>query len=459
MSRPGEPFHSVSADLLAPSPFSTKLTIAIIGAILAVALVWSYYASIVEVASGSGRVIPERRVQVVQSLEGGVIRDILVHVGDFVNEGDVITRFDPTSAQSARGEAAAQIAGLDATVKSLKSQVAAVKEAEDAGADTALSVRLVSRTGNGGPDFDAALTASYPEFVKQAREQYSAALRELASTVSVYEQQLEQKKSERAQTETKLTSLAASLSIAKDDEATLLKLQASGAAGRGEVNESRNRRIDLESGWQQTKESLSGIDASIRELRGRIAERTRNFETEAGKQVSEAEVRKQALDSALAALDLRTASTEIRASASGIIKTLKPISIGQVLKPGEDIAEIVPAASRQLIEVKVKPEDIAFVAQGMPAIIKLSAFDYSIFGSVTGIVERVSSDSTVDDRGNIFYVVDVRASADRIERKGVVWPIMVGMVATVDIVTGKKTVFQYLTKPIHRMALSAMHER
>lgn len=459
MSQPGDAFHSVSADLLAPSPVNARRTIAVIAAIVAVGMVWSYFANIVEVASGTGRIIPERRVQPVQSLEGGVVREILVHVGDFVNEGDVITRFDPTSARSARDEAAAQIAGLDATITSLTAQLAAVTAAERETEDMPLSARLISRSGGAGVNFDTDLARDYPEFTRQGRDQYSAALRELASAIKVYEQQLDQKASDQAQTLLKLDSLHKSLAIAKDDEAALLKLEASGAAGRAEVNDARNRRIEVESAWNQTRESIRGLDASFRELQGRIAERTRTFEVDTGKQISEADVRRQALLSALAALDLRTASTEIRASATGIVKTLKPISVGQVLKPGEDIAEIVPAASKQLIEVKVKPDDIAFIEQGMPAIVKLSSYDYSIFGSVQGTVERVSSDSTVDEKGNIFYLVDVRAAADRIERKGVVWPIKVGMVATVDIVTGKKSIFQYLTKPIHRMTMSAMHER
>jgi membrane fusion protein, adhesin transport system len=176
-------------------------------------------------------------------------------------------------------------------------------------------------------------------------------------------------------------------------------------------------------------------------------------------ELSETQTKVLSLKSTLGAQQKRLEQTELRSPISGILKTVRATSVGQVIRAGDVVAEIVPDNEPFLLEVKIRPEDIAFLRVGMTAIVKLSAYDSSIFGTLNGQLSRLGADSTTDERGQTYFVADVRLTQSVIERLGEAWPIKSGMTANVEIVTGSKSVFQYLTKPIHRMTGSALRER
>lgn len=155
----------------------------------------------------------------------------------------------------------------------------------------------------------------------------------------------------------------------------------------------------------------------------------------------------------------RVKRSDILAPVDGVVKAVHANTIGQVIKPGEMIVEIVPTANELIIQAKVRPADVAFLTPGQRAVIKLTAYDYAIYGALDGEVARVGADSTVDERGNVFFLVDVKSSKPFLERNNTKLPIMPGMMAQVDIATGTKTVLSYITKPMHRMASEAFRER
>jgi len=469
---------SVSADLLEADTRRPRIIVYSIVAALSAALAWSCLTTVLEVSSGQGRVIPERRLQVVQSFEGGVIQQLLSRPGDRVKKGDTIALLDPVYSRSELGEITEQVAGLEASAVRLRAELAVM------GGDNQGSAERLARldpdlldTGIGQPvsipasdaivaaadryqlEFSERFAAEYDALVRQGTGQFRTEMRQLGNALSVFEQQIQQKRNEKKETEARLASALIALRLAQEDHAALRKLLKSGAASRAEVSSAQARMNDVQGTVEQLKLSLPRFDAAVRELQDRFRERLSIAQAEAAGRLNEIEVKKAALAETAVALKQRTLNTAIRAPVTGVLKTLTPTTEGQVIKAGESIAEIVPADSSLLIQVRVRPDDIAFIEPGMPAQIKLTAYDFSLFGALSGTVEQVAGDSTTDDKGSTFYLVDVRAAANHLERHGENWPVKPGMVAAVDIVTGKQTIFQYVTKPIHRMALSALRER
>ncbi len=427
---------SVSADLVDYSPRGAVVINYSICGMIAAAIAWSCLTRVLEVAPAVGTVLPEQHVQVVQSLEGGAVQKIFARSGDHVRAGDVLVELDPTSPGSSRNEIAAQVAGLSAT-----------------------SIRLNALLQGIQPVFPEELRRSYPALVDQSLQQYDAAQKELASALATLDEQIIQRSIELSESKARLATGAEALRLTEKDLKALQKLQRAKAAGRSEVLNAQSRFNDIKGQNEQLALSLHRIEAAIAELKNQRAERVSAFSSRTGDALADTQVKMSALGATLAAQQRRVDQTTIRASSSGVVKTIRATSVGQVIRPGEEVAEIVPDDNKLFVQAKVRPEDIAFLHEGMPALVKLSAYDYSIFGAIDGSLKRIAADSTTDDRGQIYYLVDIQLPQTTITRRGEQWPIKSGMVANVEIVTGKRSVFQYLTKPIHRMATMALKER
>ena len=470
---------SVSAVFLEPDRRYRRATICTIAGLLVFAVMWSLNTPIVEVSAGTGQVIPEHRLQLVQSLDGGTVSSILVKHGDRVTAGQVIVKLDPTLARSSLNEALEQVAGLEAAAARLRGEIAAVDGSPDIPADVtarlspdgpdvvqsistpaaALAGDAVMAAASRPPVFPASLRQHHPDLVGQNIAQYRTGLEELATSLSSFDRQMEQHRLEQAEARSRLDTTAIALGLAHEELGALKRLERAGAAGKAEVNAAKSKVNELDGAQQQLGISLPRYDAEIAELADRRAERLNNFRNKAAEELTGTEVKRSAIAATLGALRQRAAQTEVRAPANGVVKTLSVASEGQVVKPGDSIAEIVPSDGSLLIQARIRPEDIAFLKPGMPAVIKLTAYDYSIFGALPGTLERIAGDSTADEHGGFYYLADIRASRAYIERQGERWPVMAGMVANVDIVTGKRSIFQYITKPIHRMATMALRER
>lgn len=470
---------SVSAPFLEPDRRYRRATVYTIAGLLAFAVVWSDFTTVIEVSAGTGQVVPEHRLQVVQSPDGGTVTAILVKNGARVTAGQVIVRLDPMTARAALDESLAQVAGYEAASVRLGAEIAAVSGNQSGTQD--LTARLlpdgpdlvqsissaaqplagedVMAAASQSPVFPASLKQQHPDLVGRNIDQYRTALEELAKSLSSFDQQVTQRRLEKEETLSRLETTAVALGLAHDELAALERLQHVGAAGKAEVSAAKAKVNDLQGTQQQLRISLPRFDAEIAELADRRAERLSNFRNKAAEELTDTGVKRSAIAASLGALRQRAERTDVKASANGVIKTLSVASEGQVVKPGDNIAEIVPSDGSLLIQARIKPEDIAFLKPGMPALIKLTAYDYSIFGAVPGTLEKIAGDSTSDEHGGFYYLADIRTARTFIERRGEKWPIMAGMVANVDIVTGKRSIFQYITKPIHRMATMALHER
>jgi membrane fusion protein, adhesin transport system len=443
MTKKNQPPHdvdhvltSVSADLMQAPSGTSKAIIYGIGGLVAIGIAWSYFTMVLEVSAATGMVMPKQHVQVVQSLEGGAIEKIFAHAGDHVKTGDLLVSLDSTASSSTRSEVSEQLIALKAT-----------------------SIRLKALLADLAPVYSSEMRDSHPDLVQQSLVQYKASRAELTSSLASFDQQITQRQIEISEIKSKLATGKAAFHLSSEELNSLRKLQKVRAAGRAEVANSEGRNNEIKGQNEQLKLSLKRLEASVADLASQREERLNAFRSRAADGLAETDVKISALSASLKAQQKRFDQTSIRATSTGTLKLIQAVSIGQVVKPGEVVAEIVPDGDALFIQARVRPEDIAFLTVEMPALVKLSAYDYSIFGSLPGTLKRIAADSTTDERGQVYYVVDVQLDKSYIERQNVKWPVKSGMVANVEIVTGQRSIFQYITKPIHRMTNMALKER
>lgn len=411
------------------------LTLLIAVGLLVAALVWASQARIEEVARTQGRVVPSGQARVVESLEGGILRDILVREGDDVQPGQVLLRIDDTGSSANLGELQAQMDALEARSLRLDAELAGAQELVfDQSAiipDSPLALREIAI-------FDSRI-ASY--FGQRA----------------VLEAQLKQRQREIEETEVSLLRVAEGIQLL--DEEIKLKTD-SGVVPRAQIipveRELSARRQDqdsLVSRRAQAQEALGEAEARLEELR---LQRRAEISVERSDTLNQMSVIEESIRSAS---DI-VSRADLRAPVRGTVSVLNVNTIGSVVAPGEELVRIVPQDDRLQVEVRVRPEDIAFVYSGLPANVKLTSFDFTIYGSLDGIVTRVGADAEQDEAtGEIYFPVIVETQSNILERAGETHQIRPGMVAAVDVLTGERTVLDYMLKPFRKARLEALRER
>ncbi|WP_454690602.1 HlyD family type I secretion periplasmic adaptor subunit [Achromobacter aloeverae] len=402
--------------------------------VVACLLVWAAFGSIDEVVRGEGKVVPSRQVQVVQSLDGGVVKEILVQPGQEVQPGQVLLKIDPTRFASSLGENQVEYLSLEAKAARLQ----------------ALST---------GDPFTVPeeVLQQLPQAAEAERNAWIQRTNELNATVSVAKEQVKQRQEELRETQAKRDQAATTCSLTSRELSVTRPLLASGAVS--EVDLLRLQRDVAKScGDQKAADAqIDRIQAAIQEALSKTKEAELNIRNQARSELSDTNTKLRTLREGKLALADKVKLAEIRSPVRGTVKTLLANTVGGVVQPGKDIIEIVPTDDTLLLEVRIQPRDIGFLHAQQKAEVKFTAYDYSIYGGLEGVVEQIGADTTTDERGNSFYIVRVRTSKGTVGDKHL--PIIPGMVAEVHILTGKRTVLQYLLKPILRAKENAFTER
>jgi adhesin transport system membrane fusion protein len=434
-SRPIGIPSAVSADLLRPMARGADALLVTMVVLVVTFLTWAAYAGLQEVATGRGRVIPASKIQLVQNLEGGIVREILVRDGALVREGDIILRIDPTAAGSSLGEAREKTLGLKALMARL--------EAEVDGTPLSFPDDVLER----------------PDLANHQREHYEARKKELEGAAGALELQEKQRAQEILELEAKIETLSRASKLAQEELDMVRPLEKTRAASRSEVLQLEQRTNDIQGNLRAAELALPRVRAAMQEVRDRRNEKLSAFRGEALQKLSGARVELSALNETSKWSADKVNRTTVRAPVSGIVKTVHVTTTGQVVQPGSNLIEIVPLNDSLLIEAQIRPQDIAFVRPGQDAIVKVTAYDFSIYGGLKARVEQIGADSIATDKGDIYYLIRVRTDETFLKYGTETLPIIPGMVADVDILTGKKTVLSYLTKPLTRMRDVAMRER
>ena len=403
-------------------------------ALVVVALVvWAAYARIDEVTKGQGRVIPSSQLQVVQAVDGGVVEELLVAEGQTVEAGQVLVRIDPTRFVSSLRENRAELLALQARAARL----------------TALSDARPFEPAQ-------ALRDEIPEIVAQERAHYQSSLAGLEAQLGIARQQLTQRNEELREATGARASAARSLELTDRELAVTKPLASAGAVSEVEllrlerdVNRFRGER-------DQADAQISRLRAAIREANQKIQDVELSFRNQVRKELSAVSAKLGTLSEGSLALEDRVKHAEVRAPVRGTVKRLLVNTVGGVVQPGAEVVEVVPLDDALVLETKISPRDIAFLRPRQPATVKFTAYDFAIYGGLDAELDQIAADSVIDEEGNAFFVVKVRTLKNSL---GEGLPIIPGMVAEVDILTGKKSILDYLLKPVLRAKANALTER
>ncbi|XDB00146.1 HlyD family type I secretion periplasmic adaptor subunit [Sulfitobacter sp. LCG007] len=404
---------------------------------LAAFLAWAATHEIEETAHAPGRVIPSRQVQVVQSLEGGIIREIAVQEGDIVEEGAVLMQIDDTRFSSERGELLEREAAL------LAEEARLLAEAD-------MADELA---------FPEGLEGRNPLSTAAERQVFTSRRAQLAEEIAVLAAQLVQVKAEREELLAQRTQTEEILAPLSDEIALTEDMVARGLVPEVEFLRLKSRRAELSGAIAISRASEPRIEAAIAEVESRIEAARSAYVLSARERLARLQVELAVVQENLRAADDRVSRTTMRAPVRGTVNTITYKTLGAVVQPGAPLIEIVPMDDSLLIEADLGPRDIAFVRLGERASVKITAYDYTIYGALAGEVVRIGADTLRTEEGTEFFRVVVRTDRAYLGTDENPHPIAPGMIASVDIQTGRKTVLSYLAKPILRARAEALRER
>ncbi len=424
-----------AAHVQGPTPYSLTMLFLVLLFFL-VATIWAWFAVVDEVSHAEGKVIPSSRVQVIQNLEGGILKEVLVSEGQLVSQGQVVMRIDDTGFSSSFGE-------LQARYDSLVVEIA----------------RLKAEAGGTPLRFGPKIEKEHPNIVKDQLALFAARKSELETQVAILKQQFAQRKQEKDELLGKLEQLRASLKITQEEYNITEPLVNKSIVPKVELLRLKRDINDLKGQISAAELAIPRVESAIAEAQGRIDEKYKHFKSVSAEELSKQNVEFSRIKETLLGAQDKVSRTEIRSPVKGIVKSIKINTVGGVIKPGEDMMEILPMDDTLLIEARIKPSDIAFLHPNQQARVKFTAYDSSIYGGLSGKLEQIGVDTELDENGNAYYKVMVRTEKNHLTKGNEELPIIPGMVATVDIITGQKTVLNYLLKPIIKARQLALTER
>jgi adhesin transport system membrane fusion protein len=396
-------------------------------------VVWAGLAKVDELTKGEGKVIPSDQLQILQSLDGGIVTDILVKEGDKVVENQILLKIDPTRFEASVKENRAGYLSLMAKAARLRA------------------------VGEGKPYVPPEeVVKEDPATAAEEERLYQSATSELNTQVSIAREQLAQRSQERAEAMAREKQAAHAYESTSKELNANKPLLASGAVSEVEILR-LERDVNRFKGERDVAlAQISRSNSAINEANRKIQEVEMNVRNIAAKELSETMARLNGLVQSGAGLADKVKQSEIRSRVSGTVKRLLVNTEGGVVQPGRDLIEVVPLKGKLILEAKVSPKDIAFLAPGQMAMVKFTAYDFSVYGGLEAKVIHIGADSVTDEKGNTFYIVRVETVKSALSGGQ---PIIPGMVAEIDIITGRKTILSYLLKPVLRAKQNAFTER
>lgn len=414
-------------------PLRARFILRWIAGILVLLVLWAAFAEVDEVTRGMGKVIPSRQLQVIQAVDGGVVEEIAVKEGQTVQQGQLLLKIDETRFASSLRENRAQYLAFRA------------KEA-----------RLKALAEGGALTMPAEVDKEDPRLAEHERRLYASKRSELDAQLGIARQQLAQRNQELNEVRARREQAAQSYELTAKELSVTKPLVGSGA-----VSEVELLRLERDVGRfrgerDQAAAQVVRIQAAIAEAQRKIQEVELNFRNEARSELADTMAKVSSLTESSGALSDRVKHSSVVSPVRGTVKRLLVNTIGGVVQPGAELVEVVPSEDVLLIEVRILPKDIAFLRPGLEAVVRFTAYDFAVYGALEGVVDQIGADTVVDDRGNAYYVIRVRTIRSSL---GANLPILPGMVAEVDVMTGKKSVLSYLLKPILRAHTHALTER
>jgi membrane fusion protein, adhesin transport system len=401
---------------------------------LGATLLWAHLAVIDEVTHGEGRVIPSSQVQVVQPLEGGIISAIDIKEGQRVAAGAPLLRIDDVGFSSSLGE-----------LKQKRMALAARK------------VRLEAEASGDEPKFTGIVVE--PLIVQAELLLHQSRKASLAEEIAVVEQQLAQRRLERIEIKTRLDGTKATLAYALRELELARDLKRRGAYPEMDLLRLERQYRTEQRDIAVLEASMPRTDAAISEATAKMQAAILSFKSRASEGLAETNATLAVTDESLRAAEDRVRRTILRSPVDGIVNKLTITTVGAVVRPGENIVEIVPVEDKLLVEARVRPQDVAFIHPGQAASVKVTAYVYTVYGDLPGVVDRIGADTIPDEKGVPYYRVILRTNRNYLGTDKDALPIFPGMVVTADIQTGRKSILDYMLRPIQVARSQALTER
>lgn len=420
--------------ILEQHPARPRVFIWALGGMLLVALIWAAFSKVDEVARGEGKVVPLSQNQHIQSLDGGAVSQILVKEGQIVQKGQLLLKIDNTRFVSSLNENQAQYLAL---------------------LGKAARLRAIA---NGKPfELPEEVVEQAPDIAKQEMELYQSKRLELETNLSIARQQLAQRTQELNEVKARRVQAQQGYELTARELAVTRPLKESGAVSDVDLLRLQRDVSRYQGERDMASAQIPKIQAAISEASRKIEEVELTFRNLASAELSDTMAKINSLSAGSSGLADKVKMSEIRSPVKGEIKRLFVNTLGGIVQPGKDILEIVPLEDSLLVETRMSPRDIAFLRPGQHAYVRFTAYDYTIYGGMEGVLQEIGADTVTDDKGNAFYIVRVRTNAGMLGEQKL--PIIPGMVAQVDIMTGKKSILSYLLKPVLRAKANALTER
>ena len=424
-----------AATRMRPARSSMLLLFTIMGLVVAF-IVWSMLARVEEITRGSGQVVPSQEIQIVQSLEGGILQEILVRQGEMVEKGQPLMRISDVQFSSEERGTEARFIGLRAKQARLN--------AEASGETFTVPEELSEKA---------------PNIAQNEMALYQSRQKELNNQYAILDQQIQKASADLAEVNAQISRLSQSRGLLQQElEITREMVRKRAVPKLEEIRLTRevadmSGQINAES---QRRASLTAELASAKKEREGQADK---FRSQALSELNEVQTEIAALQENLKSIGDRVDRTELRSPVDGVVNSIALNTIGGVVEPAMRLMEIVPVDDELKIVAKVAPNEIAFIRPGQPAKVKITAYDPQKYGALDGKLERIGASSVTDNEGNIFFEIEVRTDKNYLGDEDLQLPITPGMVADVEIITGKRTIMEYLIKPLLRTRDRALTER
>jgi len=427
----------INAAVLFGVPVKYHFLSIVIFSFIVIAIYWANHAMLDEVTRGTGKVVPTIQIQTVQNLEGGILTEIYVEEGSLVEEGQILMRLDDV-----------QFSGKLAESK-LKYYELLANQA-----------RLSAEVENKDFVMPDEILKNYPILVRRTTQLYQSRVDQHKATTGILEEKVQQKKQAILEQRAKINQLRTGLRLLRKEINLSEPLVAEGAISEVEILRLKRAENDLSGELISTEHSIPRLKSELQEAKDMISENNIKYQSEVLTEHNEVKANLDQISATLSSMEDRVARTHIYSPVKGTVKQIKINTIGGVVRPGMDLVDIVPTEDRLIVEAQIRPSDIAFLHPGQNAMIKLTAYDFSIYGGLEANLIHISADTIYDpEKEQEFYIIRLITEKNNLAHGGQNLDIIPGMIVDVDILTGEKSVLDYILKPILKTRDTAMRER
>jgi adhesin transport system membrane fusion protein len=450
-----EMVDDVYGAMMTDAPTGHRLIIWTVASMMLCFGLWAYFSELDQVTTGTGKVIPSSQVQIIDSLDGGVLQEIFVSEGLLVTKGQPLARIDDTRFRSDFAQQEQEVYSLQTNILRMRTELDSIL-ISDMSADWREQVLITKNE----LIFPGELIEKEPALVRRQQEEYNGRLDNLSNQLEILVRQIQQRQQEIEELASKISTLTRSYQLVSRELELTRPLAQKGIVPEVELLKLERTVNDIQGELKTFRILRPKMKALMDEAILKRREAVFIYAADLRSQLNELQTKLSRMNQVQIGAFDKVSKAVITSPVNGTIKTIHINTLGSVVQPGEELIEIVPSEDQLLIETKIMPKDIAFLHPGLPAIVKVTAYDFTRYGGLNGTVEHISADTSQDEEGNSFYTIRVRTKeSNLVKDDGTQMPIIPGMLTSVDVITGKRSILEYILNPILRAKDTALRER